>query len=124
MTDTKKYHSINELLESEEAEEMTASLYSNELEAVEALLEIRFWQYDSEKKETFYTIEDLESAIDDLDRTTRYSDTDSYFDSMDDLLQFSNENSVEARYFDYDAYHRDCMYDVTEASNGVIIADW
>jgi hypothetical protein len=28
------------------------------------------------------------------------------------------------RYFDYDAFHSDCEYDVTEASNWVIISNW
>jgi hypothetical protein len=41
---------------------------------------------------------------------------DCYFDSMDDLLDFRGNDFME-RYFDYDSYHRDCEYDVEEASN-------
>jgi hypothetical protein len=28
------------------------------------------------------------------------------------------------RYFDYDSYHRDCEYDVEEASNWIVIWNW
>ena len=42
---------------------------------------------------------------------------DCYYDSMDDLLEFPKGDGIYERYFDYDAYHRDCEYDVEEASN-------
>lgn len=120
----KKYYTIEDLFRSKRWEDLVDNLNYDEEKVVEAILEIKYWQYDPEKKATFYTIDDLETAIDDLDNTTYYMDDDAYFDCMDDLLIFQDPNSVEARYFDYDAYHHDCMYDVTEASNGVILADW
>ena len=124
METLEKLYTLPELLESEESEEITGHLYSRELEAVEAILELNYWKYDSEKKEDLYTLDDLEQAVDDLDNKTYWNDWDAYYDYCDELLSFSNPDSVEARYFDYDAYHRDCEYDVSEASNGVIIADW
>ena len=68
-------------------------------------------------------MDDLENAINDIDKITYYRSMDDYFDSCDDCLCFTDPNSVEARYFDYDAFHRDCEYDVTEASNGIVIAN-
>lgn len=93
-------------------------------DVVEAILELNYWHYDSEQKETLYTMDDLENAINDVEKTTYYMSMEDYYDSCDDCLYFSNPNSVEARYFDYDAYHRDCEYDVTEASNWVVIANF
>lgn len=119
-----KNYTLDALLECRKADAIIWHLYADEIKAVEAILENRYWHYDKNKKMTLYTIDDLENAANDLDNVAWYADEDAYFDSMDDLLQFSSTDSVEARYFDYDAYHRDCMYDVTEASNGIILADW
>lgn len=124
METLEKLYTLSELLECEESEEITGHLYSGELEAVEAILELNYWKYDAEKKEDLYTLDDLQNAVDDLDNKTYFSSWDAYYDYCDELLSFSNPDSVEARYFDYEAYHRDCGYDVSEASNGVIIADW
>ena len=124
METTEKLYTLSELLECEEGEEIKGNLYSRELDAVEAILELKYWKYDAEKKEDLYTLDDLEQAVDDLNNTTYFNDWDAYYDYCDELLSFSNPDSVEARYFDYEAYHRDCEYDVSEASNGVIIADW
>ena len=67
------------------------------------------WELEIEKENNKYTI---------------YHCMDCYYDSMDDLLEFPRGDSIYERYFDYDAYHRDCEYDVEEASNGRVIADW
>lgn len=125
MENTKNY-TLEELLASSEGQEILDENLKNyiDTDVIEAILEIRYWRYDAEKKETFYTLEDLESAIEDADKTTYYMSIDDYFDAMDDLLCFADNNSVEARYFDYDAYHRDCEYDITEASNWIVLADW
>lgn len=125
MENTKNY-TLEELLASPEGQEILDENLKNyiDTDVIEAILEIRYWRYDAEKKGTFYTLEDLESAIEDADKTTYYMSIDDYFDAMDDLLCFADNNSVEARYFDYDAYHRDCKYDITEASNWVVLADW
>ena len=126
ITPNTKNYTLEELLASSEGQEILDENLKNyiDTDVIEAILEIRYWRYDAEKKETFYTLEDLESAIEDVDKTTYYMSIDDYFDAMDDLLCFADNNSVEARYFDYDAYHRDCEYDITEASNWIVLADW
>ena len=63
---------------------------------------------------------DIEEVLDKMDSYTFYSDIDSYHDCCDELLEFGN-NEILERYFDYDAYHRDCDFDVYKASNGVCI---
>jgi antirestriction protein len=40
------------------------------------------------------------------------------------MIDFTGSNEIIERYFDYEAYHRDCGFDVSEASNGVILGDW
>lgn len=59
-------------------------------------------------------------AIDKMDNYTFYSDIDSYHDCCDELLEFGNNEMLE-RYFDFDAYHRDCDFDIYEAENGICI---
>lgn len=117
---------LGELLESPKGQKIIAENLPTYTDGnvVEAILELNYWHYDAEKKETFYTFDELEQAIEDTEKITYFSDMDAYYDYCDDLLNFPDNNSVEARYFDYDAYHRDCEYDITEASNGVIIASW
>lgn len=65
--------------------------------------------------------DDASEAIDKMDEYIFYSDVDSFFDCMDELLDFRGCNELLERYFDYDAYHRDCMFDAYEAENGVVI---
>lgn len=81
--------------------------------------------YDWERDEVIAVMEylntdDVQEAIDKKDNYCIYSNVDSYLDSCDELLEF-NGNSFIERYFDYDAYHRDCMFDAYEAGNGVVI---
>lgn len=64
---------------------------------------------------------DLQDAIDSRESYCIYSDVEAYYDSMDELLDFSGCNELLERYFDYEAYHRDCMFDAYEASNGVVL---
>lgn len=64
---------------------------------------------------------DVQEAIDSIDSYCIYSDVEAYYDSMDELLDFNGCNELLERYFDYDAYHRDCMFDAYEASNGVVL---
>ena len=80
----------------------------------------------AKKKETLYTMEDLENALNDMENwtITYWHDMDDYYDFCDDGLCFPKDNDLLERYFDYDAFHRDCAFDVSEASNGVIIANW
>lgn len=120
-----KLYTLEELLTAEEADEIIGHLYDDEVKVVEAILELKInWKYDHDKKEYFYTLDDLQEAVDMMDDVTYFMDWDDYYDYCDDLLDFHNPDSVEARYFDYDAYHNDCGYDVTEAANGVILGDW
>jgi hypothetical protein len=79
---------------------------------------------DTEKKQYFYTIEDLQEAVDLIDNITHFKDWDSYYDYCDEMIDFTGSNEIIERYFDYEAYHRDCGFDVSEASNGVILGDW
>ena len=62
-------------------------------------------------------------AIDELDSYIFYDNIDMYHDSCDELIEceLQNTKSIIYRYFDYDAYHRDCDFDIYEASNGVCI---
>lgn len=125
ITNMKNFESIEELLATKKAQKMmdeNLSSYNSE-DYVYAVLEVKYWSYVNWK--CVYDYEDLENAINDVEdnKYTIYHCMDCYYDSMDDLLEF-NWNDFMERYFDYDAYHRDCEYDVTEASNGVIIANY
>ena len=82
-------------------------LGDDELEEVVALME-------------YLSTNDVQEAIDNLDNYSFYSDIDEYHDMCDELLEFGNNELLE-RYFDYDAYHRDCDFDVYEAKNGICI---
>lgn len=64
---------------------------------------------------------DVQEAIDDRDSYSFYSDIDQYHDCCDECIDFGNNDLME-RYFDWGAYHRDCDFDIYEASNGVCIA--
>ena len=64
---------------------------------------------------------DAAEAIDKKDYYSFYSDLDQYHNCCDEILDFSGCNEILERYFDYDAYHRDCDFDIYEASNGVCI---
>jgi hypothetical protein len=64
--------------------------------------------------------DDAQQAIDEKDRYSFYSDIEQYHDCCDECLCFGNNELLE-RYFDYEAFHRDCDFDIYEASNGVCI---
>lgn len=68
--------------------------------------------------------EDVHEAIDSKDSYTFYSDIDTYHDCCDELIEqeLQAASSIVMRYFDYDAYHRDCDFDIVEMPNGVCIA--
>ena len=121
-----KNYTLDELLETKKAQKLmdeNLSSYNDE-EDVYAVLELKYWRYEGWK--TIYCFEDLESAIDDVENNkyTIYHCMDCYYDSMDDLLEFPRGDSIYERYFDYDAYHRDCEYDAEEASNWRVISNW
>ena len=67
-----------------------------------------------------YSIQDV---IECMDNHTFYSSLEQYHDFCDELIEMElNNDSIVSRYFDYDSYHRDCDFDIYEASNGVCIA--
>lgn len=65
---------------------------------------------------------DAQEAIDAMDAHIIYSDIEDYYNACDELLDFNGNDFLE-RYFDYDMYHRDCEYDIYQASNGVCIME-
>jgi hypothetical protein len=91
------------------------------LDAIETLEEMEEWERDEVVALMEYKgTNDVQEAIDDRDNYCFYSDIDQYHDCCDECLEFGNNELLE-RYFDYDAYHRDCDFDIYEASNGVCI---
>lgn len=98
------YADVNEIIDTIEALE---ELDDDELEEIIALME-----YKGTKN--------AQEALDDRDSYTFYSDLDQYHDCCDECIDF-NGNELMERYFDWVAYHRDCDFDVYEASNGVCI---
>ena len=65
---------------------------------------------------------DVNEAIDKKDSYSFFSDLEQYHDYCDEGIEFHGNDLLE-RYFDYEAYHRDCDFDIYEASNGVCILD-
>ena len=121
-----KNYTLDELLETKKAQKLMDEWLSsyNDEEDVYAVLELKYWRYENWKD--IYDFDDLENAIEDVEKNkyTIYHCMDCYYDSMDDLLEFPRGDSIYERYFDYDAYHRDCEYDVEEASNWRVISNW
>lgn len=121
-----KNYTLDELLETKKAQKLMDEWLSsyNDEEDVYAVLELKYWHYENWKN--IYDFDDLENAIEDVEKNkyTIYHCMECYYDSMDDLLEFPRGDSIYERYFDYDAYHRDCEYDVEEASNWRVIANW
>lgn len=84
---------------------------------------------DWEQQEVIAVMEyrncDVWEAIDKKDHYIIYSDIDTFYSCMDELvdMEIDSSNSIIARYFDYEAYHRDCMFDAYECLNGVIICE-
>jgi antirestriction protein len=91
------------------------------IDTIETLNNMKQWERDEIAALMEYlSTNDVEEAINKKDYYTIFTDIDQYHDSCDELLEFSN-NSLLERYFDYESYHRDCDFDIYEASNGVCI---
>lgn len=91
------------------------------IEAIEAIEALQEWEIAEVIAVMEYLgTHDPQEAIDEKDDYIIFSDLDQYHDHCDELLEFG-ENEILERYFDYDAYHRDCDFDIYEASNGVCI---
>lgn len=98
------YANVDDIIE---AIETLENLDEYELDNVVALME-------------YYSTTDVQEAIDKLDNHTFFADIDEYHDMCDETIDFGNNELLE-RYFDYEAFHRDCDFDIYEASNGVCI---
>lgn len=62
----------------------------------------------------------IQEAFDEKDNYIFYSSINEYHDLCDEQIRDElNSNELIAQYFDYEAYHRDCDMDITEASNGI-----
>lgn len=102
--------------------------YSNVDDVIETIRELEDMD-EYERNEVvalmeYMSTEDVQEAIEKHDSYIFYADIESYHDSCDELIEQEMQNaaSIVMRYFDYDAYHRDCDFDVYEASNGIVIA--
>ncbi len=102
--------------------------YCNVMEVIQSI-KILEDSEESERNEVVALMEYLntdsaEKAIDEMDNYTFYTDIDSFHDCMDELIdeELASVPDSIARYFDYEEYHRECDFDVTEMSNGVVIA--
>ena len=94
------------------------------IEAIEALEAMEDWERDEVAAVMEYlNTNDVQEAIDKKDYYSIYSDIKQYHDCCDETLNFSGCNEILERYFDYEAFHRDCDYDIYEASNGVCIME-
>lgn len=91
------------------------------IETIETLENLNDWEVDEIVALMEYlSTNDVNEALDKYDNYTFFSDIDSYHDCCDEILDFNGNDFLE-RYFDYEAYHRDCDFDIYEASNGVCI---
>ncbi len=91
------------------------------IDTIEALNNMEEWERDEIAAIMEYIgTNNVEEAIDKKDNYSIFSDLDQYHDSCDECLCF-NGNEMLERYFDYEAFHRDCDFDIFEASNGVCI---
>lgn len=93
------------------------------IDTIEELESMDEWERDEVVALMEYmSTDNVQEAIDERDNHTFYSDIDAYHDCCDECLDFSGASEILERYFDYEAYHRDCDFDIYEASNGVCIA--
>ena len=91
------------------------------IDSIEALNNMEEWERDEVAAVMEYLgSKDVQEAIDKKDNFTIFSDLDQYHDFCDESLDFGKNEFLE-RYFDYEAFHRDCDFDIYEASNGVCI---
>ena len=91
------------------------------LDTIEALEELEDWELDEVVALMEYKgTNDAQEAIDDRDSYIFFADLDQYHDCCDECLDLGG-NELAERYFDWEAFHRDCDFDIYEASNGVCI---
>lgn len=102
--------------------------YCNVMDTIETIKELEDME-EYERNEIialmeYLGTEDVQEALDSYDDHVFYSDIDSYHDCMDEIIemQFNNVPAEFVDYFDFEAYHRDCDFDIYEASNGCCVA--
>lgn len=94
---------------------------TNIIETIETLEDLEDWELEEIVALMEYlSTNDAQEAIDKKDYYIFYSDIEQYHDCCDENLEFGNNELLE-RYFDWDAFHRDCDFDIYQASNGVCI---
>ena len=69
----------------------------------------------------YLNTDSAQEALDQKDNYSFYSDINSFYECMDELVECEKGSEFLLRYFDYEAYHRDCSFDISEMSNGVCI---
>ena len=98
--------------------------YRNVMETLETIQELESMN-EWERKEIIAVMDylncNIDEAIEAKDNYIIYEDIDSYLESMDELIDLSGIPENLQYYFDYDAYHRDCMLDAYECSNGIAL---
>lgn len=104
---TLEYCNVEDVLDTIEELE---SLDDYEVDEVVALME-------------YLNTDSAQEAIDQKDNYSFYSDIDSFYECMDELVEYEKGSEFLLRYFDYEAYHRDCSFDISEMSNGVCIQE-
>ena len=91
------------------------------IESIETLESMQEWERDEIIALMEYlNTSDPAEAMDQYDRYVFFSDIDSYHECCDESIDFGN-NEILERYFDFDAFHSDCDFDIYEAENGVCI---
>ncbi len=91
------------------------------IDAIEALEDLEEWEREQVAALMEYDGSmDAEEAIEKLDHYTFFGSLEEYHESCDECIDFGGNDFLE-RYFDYEAFHRDCDFDIYEASNGVCV---
>ena len=99
------YANVNEIIDTIE---LLNNMDDYEREEVAALME-------------YLGTRDANEAIDKKDSYSFFTDLEQYHDCCDESIDFSGCSNLLERYFDYVAFHRDCDFDIFEASNGVCV---
>ena len=95
---------------------------SDIIDTIETLESLRDWEAEELVALMEYLgTEDVQKAIDEKDNYIFYNDIDEYHKACDELLEEYNIPDFAMTYFDYEAYYKDCDFDISEMSNGVCI---
>ena len=91
------------------------------IDTIETLNNMDEWERNAVAAVMEYlSTNDVQQAIDKKDNYCIYTDIDDYHDACAESVDFGGNEFLE-RYFDYNAFYRDCDFDVYEASNGYCI---